>query len=280
MMNTMRFISLFITLGALIVCKPTWGKDTDPPSIPPLRDRLFTKDYRKIELRYDPNLPQRAPYPKTQQQVIDLYHQALNENNEDDNYVLFSFFRTGCSDFNGPNYSVNAQEECSLANFFLARVLNLNPTNGLALFYMGQTFNSGDAGEINTPKAVEYYEKAYHLYSNSLIPAAQNLFVIYMHGIGGVPQDFDKAKYYLEKVAADNPKGIEAYDLRNFDTHVDMAKLLNESDRCKQKDPNNREWRLKCTDEMDKKREEYIKKYQGTERARNWQENPDQESSE
>lgn len=99
--------------------------------------------------------------------------------------MLFSFFRTGCSDFNGPNYSVNAQEECSLANFFLARVLNLNPTNGLALFYMGQTFHRGYLGEINTPKAVEYYEKAYHLHSNSLILAAQNLFVIYMHGIGG-----------------------------------------------------------------------------------------------
>ncbi len=49
----------------------------NPPSIPTVRDRLYTIEYNETELRYDPDLPKRVPYPKNQQQVVELYHRAL-----------------------------------------------------------------------------------------------------------------------------------------------------------------------------------------------------------
>ncbi|WP_231137204.1 hypothetical protein [Providencia rettgeri] len=51
---------------------PTWGGNINPPSIPTVRDRLYTIEYNETELRYDPDLPKRVPYPKNQQQVVEL----------------------------------------------------------------------------------------------------------------------------------------------------------------------------------------------------------------
>lgn len=242
-----------------------WSANTDAPLIPTVRDRLFNGHYTETELRYDPNLPKRAPRPKTQQQVIDLYHKALANNQEDDNYLMYSFFRVGCSDLNGPYYADSAKEECAIANFFLTRVLKINPNNGLALLSTGND-HQDRGGYENIKKAISYYEKAYHLYGNRVLAAGSNLYGIYMHGFGGIPQDLKKAKYYLSKVAEDNPRGQDAYYLKNFDTLVDLLKITNEGDKCRQQHPNNREWIIKCSDDVERKTEEYLKKYRGTQK--------------
>lgn len=91
----MRLLSWSIVIGAFIIGTPTWGGNTNPPLIPTVRDRLYTIGYNETELRYDPDLPKKVSYPANQQQVLELYHRALKNNNEDDNYALFSFFRIG-----------------------------------------------------------------------------------------------------------------------------------------------------------------------------------------
>ncbi|MCW2256989.1 TPR repeat protein [Providencia alcalifaciens] len=264
----MKSVLLFIVTGALMMSTPTWGKNTDAPTVPTVRERLFNLDYTETELRYDPDLPKRTPRPKTQQQVIDLYHKALVGNHEDDNYLLFTFFRVGCTDMNSPHfYAETVKEECTLANFFLNRVLNINSNNGLALLFAGSSYQHGDGGgEENMQKAISYYEKAYRLHGNRILTAGGNLYGIYMHGHGGVPNDFNKAKYYLEQLAKDNPRGQYAYYLKNFDTYVDIVKISNEGDRCKQQDPNNQAWVSKCIDEVEEKIEAYLKKYRGTQK--------------
>ncbi|HEM7509751.1 TPA: sel1 repeat family protein [Providencia rettgeri] len=240
---------------------PTWGGNTTPPLIPTVRDRLYTIGYNETELRYDSDLPKRVPYPKNQQQVVELYHRALKSNKEDDNYALFSFFRIGCTDFKHLHNVKVAKEECALANFFLKRVLEINSNNGLALLFTGVNYQHGNGGEINMPEAILYYEQAYHLYGNKVLTAGKNLSTIYLHGLGGVPQDFNKAKYYLEMVARDNPKGQDAYYLKNFDTYVDLLKISNEGDKCKQQNPNNRTWVNECNDKVEKQIKAYLKKY-------------------
>ncbi|CAK7032460.1 MULTISPECIES: sel1 repeat family protein [Providencia] len=240
---------------------PTWGGNTTPPLIPTVRDRLYTIGYNETELRYDSDLPKRVPYPKNQQQVVELYHRALKSNKEDDNYALFSFFRIGCTDFKHLHNVKVTKEECALANFFLKRVLEINSNNGLALLFTGVNYQHGNGGEINMPEAILYYEQAYHLYGNKVLTAGKNLSTIYLHGLGGVPQDFNKAKYYLEMVARDNPKGQDAYYLKNFDTYVDLLKISNEGDKCKQQNPNNRTWVNECNDKVEKQIKAYLKKY-------------------
>ncbi|EJD6399796.1 sel1 repeat family protein [Providencia rettgeri] len=240
---------------------PTWGGNTTPPLIPTVRDRLYTIGYNETELRYDSDLPKRVPYPKNQQQVVELYHRALKSNKEDDNYALFSFFRIGCTDFKHLHNVKVTKEECALANFFLKRVLEINSNNGLALLFTGVNYQHGNGGEINMPEAILYYEQAYHLYGNKVLTAGKNLSTIYLHGLGGVPQDFNKAKYYLEMVARDNPKGQDAYYLKNFDTYVDLLKISNEGDKCKQQNPNNRTWVNECNDKVEKQIKAYQKKY-------------------
>ncbi|EJD6615098.1 sel1 repeat family protein [Providencia rettgeri] len=240
---------------------PTWGGNTTPPLIPTVRDRLYTVGYNETELRYDSDLPKRVPYPKNQQQVVELYHRALKSNKEDDNYALFSFFRIGCTDFKHLHNVKVTKEECALANFFLKRVLEINSNNGLALLFTGVNYQHGNGGEINMPEAILYYEQAYHLYGNKVLTAGKNLSTIYLHGLGGVPQDFNKAKYYLEMVARDNPKGQDAYYLKNFDTYVDLLKISNEGDKCKQQNPNNRTWVNECNDKVEKQIKAYLKKY-------------------
>ncbi|MEX9296636.1 sel1 repeat family protein [Providencia alcalifaciens] len=240
---------------------PTWGGNTTPPLIPTVRDRLYTIGYNETELRYDSDLPKRVPYPKNQQQVVELYHRALKSNKEDDNYALFSFFRIGCTDFKHLHNVKVTKEECALANFFLKRVLEINSNNGLALLFTGVNYQYGNGGEINMPEAILYYEQAYHLYGNKVLTAGKNLSTIYLHGLGGVPQDFNKAKYYLEMVARDNPKGQDAYYLKNFDTYVDLLKISNEGDKCKQQNPNNRTWVNECNDKVEKQIKAYQKKY-------------------
>ncbi|EJD6509334.1 sel1 repeat family protein [Providencia rettgeri] len=240
---------------------PTWGGNTTPPLIPTVRDRLYTIGYNETELRYDSDLPKRVPYPKNQQQVVELYHRALKSNKEDDNYALFSFFRIGCTDFKHLHNVKVTKEECALANFFLKRVLEINSNNGLVLLFTGVNYQHGNGGEINMPEAILYYEQAYHLYGNKVLTAGKNLSTIYLHGLGGVPQDFNKAKYYLEMVARDNPKGQDAYYLKNFDTYVDLLKISNEGDKCKQQNPNNRTWVNECNDKVEKQIKAYLKKY-------------------
>ncbi|MEY0836661.1 sel1 repeat family protein [Providencia alcalifaciens] len=240
---------------------PTWGGNTTPPLIPTVRDRLYTIGYNETELRYDSDLPKRVPYPKNQQQVVELYHRALKSNKEDDNYALFSFFRIGCTDFKHLHNVKVTKEECALANFFLKRVLEINSNNGLALLFTGVNYQHSNGGEINMPEAILYYEQAYHLYGNKVLTAGKNLSTIYLHGLGGVPQDFNKAKYYLEMVARDNPKGQDAYYLKNFDTYVDLLKISNEGDKCKQQNPNNRTWVNECNDKVEKQIKAYQKKY-------------------
>ncbi|HEC8347333.1 TPA: sel1 repeat family protein [Providencia rettgeri] len=240
---------------------PTWGGNTTPPFIPTVRDRLYTIGYNETELRYDSDLPKRVPYPKNQQQVVELYHRALKSNKEDDNYALFSFFRISCTDFKHLHNVKVTKEECALANFFLKRVLEINSNNGLALLFTGVNYQHGNGGEINMPEAILYYEQAYHLYGNKVLTAGKNLSTIYLHGLGGVPQDFNKAKYYLEMVARDNPKGQDAYYLKNFDTYVDLLKISNEGDKCKQQNPNNRTWVNECNDKVEKQIKAYLKKY-------------------
>ncbi|NIH05964.1 sel1 repeat family protein [Providencia rettgeri] len=240
---------------------PTWGGNTTPPLIPTVRDRLYTIGYNETELRYDSDLPKRVPYPKNQQQVVELYHRALKSNKEDDNYALFSFFRIGCTDFKHLHNVKVTKEECALANFFLKRVLEINSNNGLALLFTGVNYQHGNGGEINMPEAILYYEQTYHLYGNKVLTAGKNLSTIYLHGLGGVPQDFNKAKYYLEMVARDNPKGQDAYYLKNFDTYVDLLKISNEGDKCKQQNPNNRTWVNECNDKVEKQIKAYLKKY-------------------
>ncbi|MFW0929690.1 sel1 repeat family protein [Providencia sp. VP23HZSY-1] len=240
---------------------PTWGGNTTPPLIPTVRDRLYTIGYNETELRYDSDLPKRVPYPKNQQQVVELYHRALKSNKEDDNYALFSFFRIGCTDFKHLHNVKVTKEECALANFFLKRVLEINSNNGLALLFTGVNYQHGNGGGINMPEAILYYEQAYHLYGNKVLTAGKNLSTIYLHGLGGVPQDFNKAKYYLEMVARDNPKGQDAYYLKNFDTYVDLLKISNEGDKCKQQNPNNRTWVNECNDKVEKQIKAYQKKY-------------------
>ncbi|MDG4697757.1 MULTISPECIES: sel1 repeat family protein [Providencia] len=240
---------------------PTWGGNTTPPLIPTVRDRLYTIGYNETELRYDSDLPKRVPYPKNQQQVVELYHRALKSNKEDDNYALFSFFRIGCTDFKHLHNVKVTKEECALANFFLKRVLEINSNNGLALLFTGVNYQHGNGGEINMPEAILYYEQAYHLYGNKVLTAGKNLSTIYLHGLGGGPQDFNKAKYYLEMVARDNPKGQDAYYLKNFDTYVDLLKISNEGDKCKQQNPNNRTWVNECNDKVEKQIKAYLKKY-------------------
>ncbi|MCY0800927.1 MULTISPECIES: sel1 repeat family protein [Providencia] len=240
---------------------PTWGGNTTPPLIPTVRDRLYTIGYNETELRYDSDLPKRVPYPKNQQQVVELYHRALKSNKEDDNYALFSFFRIGCTDFKHLHNVKVTKEECALANFFLKRVLEINSNNGLALLFTGVNYQHGNGGEINMPEAILYYEQAYHLYGNKVLTAGKKLSTIYLHGLGGVPQDFNKAKYYLEMVARDNPKGQDAYYLKNFDTYVDLLKISNEGDKCKQQNPNNRTWVNECNDKVEKQIKAYQKKY-------------------
>ena len=99
-----------------------------------------------------------------------------------------------------------------------------------------------------------------------MLAAGSNLYGIYMHGFGGISQDLKKAKYYLAKVAEDNPRGQDAYYLKNFDTFVDLLKISNEGDKCRQQHSNNREWIIKCSDEVERKTEEYLKKYRGTQK--------------
>ncbi|MEQ4654484.1 sel1 repeat family protein [Providencia rettgeri] len=262
----MRLISWFIVIGAFIIGTPTWGGNINPPLIPTVRDRLYTIEYNETELRYDPDLPKRVPYPKNQQQVVELYHRALKNNNEDDNYALFSFFRIGCTDFKHLHNVKAAKEECALANFFLKRVLKINSNNGLALLFTGVNYQHGNGGEVNMPEAISYYERAYHLHGNKVIVAGKNLSTIYLHGLGGIPQDFNKAKYYLEMAARDNPKGQDAYYLKNFDTYVDLLKISNEGDKCKQQNPNNRIWVKECNDKVEKQIETYLKKYRGNQK--------------
>ena len=240
---------------------PTWGGNTTPPLIPTVRDRLYTIGYNETELRYDSDLPKRVPYPKNQQQVVELYHRALKSNKEDDNYALFSFFRIGCTDFKHLHNVKVTKEEGALANFFLKRVLEINSNNGLALLFTGVNYQHGNGGEINMPEAILYYEQAYHLYGNKVLTAGKKLSTIYLHGLGGVPQDFNNAQYYLEMVARDNPKGQDAYYLKNFDTYVDLLKISNEGDKCKQQNPNNRTWVNECNDKVEKQIKAYQKKY-------------------
>ncbi|HCH7937175.1 MULTISPECIES: sel1 repeat family protein [Providencia] len=263
----MKFMLWVIVTGVFMMSTPTWGAKTDAPPIPTVRERLFNIDYTETELRYDPDLPKRAARPKTQQQVIELYHKALTDNQEDDNYLIHSFFSVGCSDLNRLYYAETAKEECAIANFFLKRVLKINPNNGLALLTKGFYYQHSFEGvEENMQKAISYYEKAYHLYGNRVLAAGSNLYGIYMHGFGGIPQDLKKAKYYLAKVAEDNPRGQDAYYLKNFDTFVDLLKISDEGDKCKQQDPNNREWIIKCSNEVERKTQEYLKKYRGTQK--------------
>nr|WP_282564275.1 MULTISPECIES: sel1 repeat family protein [Providencia] len=248
---------------------PTWGGNINPPLIPTVRDRLYTIEYNETELRYDPDLPKRVPYPKNQQQVVELYHRALKNNNEDDNYALFSFFRIGCTDFKHLHNVKAAKEECALANFFLKRVLEINSNNGLALLFTGVNHQHGNEGsKKNMSEAILYYKRAYHLYGNKVLVAGKNLSTIYLHGLGGIPQDFNKAKYYLEMVARDNPKGQDAYYLKNFDTYVDLLKISNEGDKCKQQDPNNRIWVKECNDKVEKQIETYLKKHRGNQKEK------------
>lgn len=141
-----RLILWFIVIGAFVMCTQTWGGNINAPLIPTVRDRLYTISYNETELRYDPELSKRIPYPKNQQQVIELYHRALKTNNEDDNYVLFSFFRISCTDFNHLHDAKSAKEECVLANYFLKRVLEINPNNGLALLFTGVNYQHGNRG--------------------------------------------------------------------------------------------------------------------------------------
>lgn len=126
---------------------PTWGGNTTPPLIPTVRDRLYTIGYNETELRYDSDLPKRVPYPKNQQQVVELYHRALKSNKEDDNYALFSFFRISCTDFKHLHNVKVTKEECALANFFLKRVLEINSNNGLALLFTGVNYQHGNGGK-------------------------------------------------------------------------------------------------------------------------------------
>lgn len=154
----MRLISWSIVIGAFMMGTPTWGGNTTPPLIPTVRDRLYTIGYNETELRYDSDLPKRVPYPKNQQQVVELYHRALKSNKEDDNYALFSFFRIGCTDFKHLHNVKVTKEECALANFFLKRVLEINSNNGLALLFTGVNYQHGNGGEINMPEAILYYE--------------------------------------------------------------------------------------------------------------------------
>ncbi|EKT54201.1 hypothetical protein OO7_13758 [Providencia sneebia DSM 19967] len=263
----MKRILLFITIETFMMAASAQNANINAPSIPIVRERLFNIDYTETELRYDPDLPKRAPRPKTQQQVVELYYRALADNQEDDNYLMHSFFSVGCSDTKGHQYHAgSAKEECVIANFFLKRVLKINPNNGLALLTKGFYHHDFGGVEENMQKAISYYEKAYHLYGNRVLAAGSNLYGIYMHGSGGIPQDLKKAKYYLTHVAEDNPRGKAAYYLKNFDTFVDLIKISNDGDRCYEQAPNNRDWIKKCIDEVERKTEEYQKKHQGTQK--------------
>ncbi|MBO1929582.1 hypothetical protein J4731_18810 [Providencia rettgeri] len=114
-------------------------------------------------------------------------------------------------------------------------------------------------------EAISYYERAYHLHGNKVLVAGK-IFRRFIYMDSADPQDFNKAKYYLEMVARDNPKGQDAYYLKNFDTYVDLLKISNEGDKCKQQDPNNRIWVKECNDKVEKQIETYLKKHRGNQK--------------
>ncbi|MFS1563227.1 MAG: sel1 repeat family protein [Candidatus Arsenophonus phytopathogenicus] len=171
-----------------------------------------------------------------------LFKKAEIENDEYSNYTLFSLFSIGCFDLRNSNHTPSAKEECRLANFFLKRALEINPNNGLTLYFTGSNYRAGSGVKQDMSKAVYYYEKAYSVGGNKIIAAGSSLVIIYLYGINGFPQDFKKTKYYLEMIAKDNPKGKNQYYLRNFDSLVFLAKDSKKIDECKQKDKDSYVW--------------------------------------
>lgn len=110
------------------------------------------------------------PRPKTRKGVVAIFKKGEKENDEYSNYALFSLFSIGCFELGKPYQEARAEEECHIANHFLNKTLEINPNNVVALYYSATNYKNGYGVKKDILKAIDYYDKAYRIGGNKILP--------------------------------------------------------------------------------------------------------------
>lgn len=181
----------------------------------PFNYEMLLYSYNSIELKYDSDLPEHAPYPKTRAELISLIKKADN-NDLISNYTLFSFFYNPCYLSKRPNDKTNVTEACGPANYYLYKTLSIDSEHVLALYHRGYILENGYGIERDKQKSLHYYDKAYHIGKNKILIACDKLFSKYLNGDNGVDQNIAKAKEYAVIAAKNGSDKYKKY-IDNWD---------------------------------------------------------------
>lgn len=219
-------------------------------------NNIIVYEYNPIELRYDPALPEYAPYPKNQNELTLLINRAKS-GNLTSRYTLFSFYYNNCYHLQKLSDNSSISEHCNTAVYYLEALLSSDPENPLALFHYGFILSHGYGKEKDMKNAITYYEKACHIGRNRLISACDFVFSAFLNGEENIDKDIDKAREHVATVAGYGNKKYQKY-IDNWDYILFRINTEKEVNNCIESGGNTAE----CIKSGNNKMKKYNVKYE------------------
>ncbi|RUT66257.1 hypothetical protein CKG00_07510 [Morganella morganii] len=199
-------------------------------------NNITVYEYNPIELSYDPDLPEHAPYPKNKNELTSLINKSKN-GNLTSRYTLFSFYYNNCYHLQQLSNGKSTSEYCNTAVNHLEILLSSDPENALTLFHYGFILLHGYGKEKNEKNAIVYYEKACHAGKNRLIAACDFTFSTFLNGEGNIEKDINKAREHVIAVAGYGNKKYQKY-MNNWDYILFRMNTEKEVNNCIESEEN------------------------------------------
>ncbi|MDU8924736.1 tetratricopeptide repeat protein [Pasteurellaceae bacterium LIM206] len=177
-------------------------------------EKMLQYQYQDSEIYHDRNITKHTPPPRTQNEFSTLWKQSLSGDSNSTYLLGRLYFSDSVCNKGVRNTS---DKHCIIAFHFFKKAIEQNPYHSLALQWVGACYEFGMGIEQNWKKAIYYYERGAALGN---LMSLNNLFVIYAGGLGNIPRDLTKAKYYA-KTAAEHGSELYSQYIDNWDSFVE-----------------------------------------------------------